>query len=46
VKLKPRDKNPPAESEGTLKRTITLAGFSLLELSASEFIPRLLAEIS
>jgi len=31
--------NPPAESESTLKRTV--AGFSLLWLSASEFIPRL-----
>jgi len=33
--------NSPAESESTLKRTVTLAGFSLLQLSALEFIPGL-----
>jgi len=36
--------NLPDDSENTLKRTITLAGFSLLQLSASEFIPRLQGE--
>jgi len=32
---------PPDESESTLKRTVMIAGFSLLWLSALEFIPGL-----
>jgi len=44
IRLQSRGINPPAENENTLKRTITLAGFSLLQLSASEFIPRLQGE--
>ncbi len=38
---KPRDKIPRLRASGTLKRTVTVAGFSLLWLSALEFIPGL-----